>query len=131
MGIGTFLSSLLALFLALAVVLGLAWGFIWLLRKWQDQQSGIGGRSTGQSIVFLRSLPLGQRERVTMILVQNEVLLLGVTSGSISLLARWPEEIQINDDSDGSLETTASDVNRKFSLANFPSLVGRSPKKSI
>lgn len=129
MGIGTFLSSLLALFLALAVVLGLAWGFIWLLRKWQDQQSGVGGRNTGQSIVFLRSLPLGQRERVTMISVQNEVLLLGVTSGSISLLARWPVEAQIDDVSDGDQIAAASEINRKFSLANFPTLSGRSQKK--
>jgi flagellar protein FliO/FliZ len=128
MGIGTFLSSLFALFLALTVVLGLAWGFIWLMRKWQDQQSGAGARGSGQSIVFLRSLPLGQRERVTMILVQNEVLLLGVTSGSISLLARWPESEPIDPGDGSGQDSVAADLSRKFSLANFPTLGGRGQK---
>lgn len=128
MGIGTFISSMLALFIALVIVLGLAWGFIWLLRKWQDQQSGMGSRNPGQSIIFHRSLPLGQRERVTMISVQGEVLLLGVTAGGISLLARWPDKTQNEIDMDGGGGVEESEAKRKFSLAKFPAL--RSQKKS-
>lgn len=126
MGFGTFLSSILALVLALAFVLALAWAFIWLLRKWQDQQTGIMGDGVNdRPIRFLRSLPLGQRERVTMISAHGEVMLIGVCAGSITLLARWPEE-----KSDESAETDSKlDIvekpRRRFSLPDFPSIPTR------
>jgi flagellar protein FliO/FliZ len=90
MGIGAVLSSILAVVIALAFVLGLAWGVIWLLKKFQDRQLGVselGGET--RTIRFVRSMPLGQRERVALIEVGDETLLLGVTTGSITLLARW------------------------------------------
>lgn len=90
MGIGAVLSSILAVVIALAFVLGLAWGVIWLLKKFQDRQLGVselGGEA--RAIRFVRSMPLGQRERVALIEVGDETLLLGVTGGSITLLARW------------------------------------------
>ncbi len=91
MGIGAVLSSILAVVIALAFVLGLAWGVIWLLKKLQDRQLGTGDAPTdARTIRFVRSMPLGQRERVAMIDVGGETMLLGVTAGSISLLARWP-----------------------------------------
>lgn len=93
MGIGAVLSSILAVVIALAFVLGLAWGVIWLLKKIQDRQLGVrqDGRDDGAAIRFVRSLPLGQRERVTIIEVRGETMLIGVTAGAITLLARWPE----------------------------------------
>lgn len=126
MGFGTFLSSILALVLALAFVLGLAWAFIWLLRKWQDQQTGMMGDGVNdRPIRFLRSLPLGQRERVTMISAHGEVMLLGVSAGSITLLARWPEE---KADEGGETEANMTIVEkpqRRFSLPDFPSIPTR------
>lgn len=126
MGFGTFFSSILALVLALAFVLGLAWVFIWLLRKWQDHQTGtMANGNNDRPIRFLRSLPLGQRERVTLISAQGEIMLLGVSAGSITLLARWPEEAF-----DADAETEA-DMNigaksqRRFSLPDFPSIPTR------
>ena len=93
MGIGAILSSILAVVIALAFVLGLAWGVIWLLKKFQDKQLGTSeGGVDNRPIRFLRSMPLGQRERVALIEVGNETMLLGVTGGSITLLARWPDE---------------------------------------
>jgi flagellar protein FliO/FliZ len=92
MGIGTILSSILAVVIALAFVLGLAWGVIWLLKKVQDRQLGADeATAEGRNIRFVRSMPLGQRERVAIIEVGSETMLLGVTAGSITLLARWPE----------------------------------------
>lgn len=126
MGFGTFLSSILALVLALAFVLGLAWAFIWLLRKWQDQQSGgIGDGGNDRPIRFLRSLPLGQRERVTLISAHGEVMLIGVCAGSITLLARWPEE---KTDESVAPETSANvdeKPARRFSLPDFPAIPTR------
>jgi flagellar protein FliO/FliZ len=68
-------------------------GTIWLLKKLQDRQLGIneGDEDRGQ-IRFIRAMPLGQRERVALIELDGERLLLGVTAGGISLLARWPEK---------------------------------------
>ncbi len=92
MGFMSFLSALLAVVLSLALVLGLAWGAIWLLKKVQDRQLGIGTTDTDRNgIRFLRALPLGQRERVALIELDGERMLIGVTAGGISLLARWPE----------------------------------------
>lgn len=92
MGIGAVLSSILAVVIALAFVLGLAWGVIWLLKKVQDRQLGTSETGAeGRNIRFVRSMPLGQRERVAIIEVGGEMMLLGVTAGSITLLARWPE----------------------------------------
>jgi flagellar protein FliO/FliZ len=90
MGVGAVLSSILAVVIALAFVLGLAWGVIWLLKKLQDRQLGVGDvDGDDRAISFLRSMPLGQRERVALIEVRGETMLLGVTAGSITLLARW------------------------------------------
>jgi flagellar protein FliO/FliZ len=98
MGLGTVISSILAIVLALAFVLGLAWGAIWLLKKIQDRQLGVKGEiDPRDNINFIRSMPLGQRERVTLIEMDGERLLLGVTAGGISLLARWPAENEGND----------------------------------
>jgi flagellar protein FliO/FliZ len=92
MGFGTVLSSILAVVLALGLVLGLAWGAIWLLKKVQDRQLGLDGDNAGRGeIRFIRSLPLGQRERVALIELDGERMLLGVTAGGISLLAHWPD----------------------------------------
>lgn len=90
MSFGAVFSSLLAVVLALVVVLALAWTAIKLLRRWQDRfQRGI--EDAGQPMRFLRAMPLGQSERVVLIEARGEVMLVGVTPGGISLLARWPE----------------------------------------
>ncbi len=90
MGIGAVFSSIMAVLLSLALVLGLAWGAIWLLKKLQDRQLGVGGvANDSENIKFVRSLPLGQRERVALIEINGERLLLGITAGGISLLARY------------------------------------------
>jgi flagellar protein FliO/FliZ len=92
MGIGAVVSSIVAIVVALALVLGMAWGVIWLLKKVQDRQLGVGANGEGeQPIRFLRSMPLGQRERVVLIEARGETMLVGVTAGSITLLARWPD----------------------------------------
>ena len=45
MGVGTVVSSIVALVLSLALVLGLAWVAIYGLRKWQDRS--LGAREAG------------------------------------------------------------------------------------
>jgi flagellar protein FliO/FliZ len=91
MGVGTVVSSVLALILSLALVLGLAWGAIFLLRRWQDRALGAreAGTSHDRPLRFVRALPLGQRERVVLIEVGDETMLLGIGAGGVTLLSRW------------------------------------------
>lgn len=91
MGIGTVFSSLLAIALSMVLVIGLAWATIWVLRKWQDRTMGVDadGNPADRSLRFIRALPLGQRERVVLIEVGDETMLLGVGTGAITMLSRW------------------------------------------
>jgi flagellar protein FliO/FliZ len=90
LSIGTVLSSILAIALALGFVLALAWGTIFLLKKWQDRQmADQDGTGEDWSIRFVRAMPLGQRERVALIEVRGETLLIGITAGSMNILSRW------------------------------------------
>ena len=86
------ITSILATLLALAFVLALAWGAIRLLKLWQDR-SLVGDAAAGsdQALRFVRALPVGTRERVMLIEAEGERMLIGVTAGGITLLARWPD----------------------------------------
>ncbi len=84
------LMDFLTVLVALALVLGLAFFSIRMLKKVQS------GAPSGDEIRFIRSLPLGARERATVVVWRDEVLLLGVTAGGITVLdrrARTAEEI--------------------------------------
>lgn len=89
MSFWTVLSSLLAVVIALGIVLGLAYVLLRLLRSWQDRVHGAAEEGE-KPIRFLRTLPLGQNERVVLIEVRDEVMLVGVTPGGVSLLKSWP-----------------------------------------
>ena len=91
MSFGTVLSSILAVLLSLGLVLALAWGALWLLRRFQDRSLGAGrSREQGRVLRFSRALPLGPRERVVLIEIDGEEMLLGVTANTITELKRWP-----------------------------------------
>lgn len=91
MNAGAFLSGLAAVGIALALVLGLAWLAIRGLKHWQDRFR-TGDEEGGRPLRFLRAMPVGQNERVALIEAEGETILIGVTPGGISLLARWPTD---------------------------------------
>lgn len=80
--------ELLSGVLALAVVLGLAWVSLRLLRRFNV---GVGAAPGAPALRFLRALPLGPRERLVVVVYEGEVLLLGVSAGQVTLLDRRPE----------------------------------------
>ena len=88
MSSGAFLGSLVAVAAALALVLGTAFVVLRLVRGWNDRPARAG--DPGQPIRFLRAMAVGQRERIALVEVRGDILLIGVTSGAVSLLARWP-----------------------------------------
>ncbi len=74
---------LLGLFLVVALIFFLAWA----LRKMNAVPGQLG------HMKVITSMPLGTRERVVLVQVGEEQLLLGVTAQSVSLLARYQEPI--------------------------------------
>ena len=91
----TALGGVVATVVALGFVLALAWGALRVLKWWQDRSLGGptdagGGPGGGAALRFIRALPVGARERVMLIEVEGERMVIGVTAGGISLLARWP-----------------------------------------
>lgn len=89
MSFWTVISSLLAVAIALIIVLGLAFVALKALRRFQDRFQGDDPEGE-RPIRFLRAMPLGQTERVALIEVRGETLLVGVTPGGIALLKSWP-----------------------------------------
>lgn len=75
------LATLGRLTVALFFVLIVFWVFAKLMKK---LQVGQGATSNGLSVVG--ALPLGQREKIVVVQVGSEQILLGVTSSNISML---------------------------------------------
>ena len=93
MSAGTVISSIFAIILSLAFVLALAFGAIWLLRKFQDGSFGkIRPGDGGRTLRFERALPIGPRERLVIVELDGEHLLLGVTASTITQLRSWPKD---------------------------------------
>ncbi len=80
------LRDILGVLVALAVVLGLAFLALKLMKRFQI---GVGpAAGTSEDLRFLRALPVGPHERLVLASWRGEVLLLGVTAGGIALLDR-------------------------------------------
>ena len=84
MNLASALLELLTVAFALAIVLGLAFFSLKLLKRFQ------AGAPSDDQIRYLRALPVGQRERLTLVAYRDEVFLLGVTAGQITVLDRRP-----------------------------------------
>jgi len=72
--------SLLITVLALAAVLAIAWLSIKALASFSK------GNLKGGRVKVLQSVPLGARERLTLVQIDDTELLLGVTAAGITLL---------------------------------------------
>jgi len=83
---GAFPVTLLITLFALAFVLVLAWLALKLLAR--SGAVALGGRSGRLKV--LQSVPVGARERVVLMEVDGEELLLGVADGGVRVLERRP-----------------------------------------
>ena len=89
---GTGIAGQLAqLVLGLLLVLGLIFFLAWLLRR--VQQAGPAGK--GQVIDIVGSRALGPRDRLVLVQVGNEQILLGLTPGTITALHVLKEPVQV------------------------------------
>ena len=80
--------------LALALVLALAWLALRALKKLQSRSTGGGG---GGPMQVLRSAALGPRERLVTVRYRDREYLLGVATGGVNLIDRWPEGAALAD----------------------------------
>ncbi|WP_434604967.1 flagellar biosynthetic protein FliO [Pseudomonas sp. R1-7] len=83
--------QLAQLVLGLLVVLGLIFFLAWMLRR--VQQAGPAGK--GQVIDIVGSRALGPRDRLVLVQVGNEQILLGLSPGSITALHVLKEPVQV------------------------------------
>ncbi|RON11396.1 flagellar biosynthetic protein FliO [Pseudomonas brassicacearum] len=83
--------QLTQLVLGLLLVLGLIFFLAWLLRR--VQQAGPAGK--GQVIELIGSRALGPRDRLVLVQVGNEQILLGLTPGTITPLHVLKEPVQV------------------------------------
>jgi flagellar protein FliO/FliZ len=67
--------------LGLVIVLGLLYGFFWLLRRFSPGQTGAQG-----VVKVVGGVMLGPRERLVVVEVENTWLLVGVAAGHVSTL---------------------------------------------
>ena len=84
--------SLLGAAFALLLVLGLILGLAWLLKRMPG--AGLGIRPSEQLRV-VSMLSVGAKERVMVIEVGKEQLLIGVTAGGITALHTLPEPLVV------------------------------------
>ena len=83
--------QLTQLVFGLLLVLGLIFFLAWLLRR--VQQAGPAGK--GQVIELIGSRALGPRDRLMLVHVGNEQILLGLSPGSITALHVLKEPVQV------------------------------------
>nr|WP_284738992.1 flagellar biosynthetic protein FliO [Pseudomonas sp. CG7] len=89
---GTGIAGPLAhLVLGLLLVLGLIFFLAWLVRR--VQQAGPAGK--GQVIDIVGSRALGPRDRLVLVQVGNEQILLGLSPGTITALHVLKEPVQV------------------------------------
>ena len=87
-GVGAQLTQLV---LGLLLVLGLIFALAWLLRRVQQT----GARQGGQVIELISSRALGARDRLVLVQVGNEQILLGLTPGRITPLHVLKEPVPV------------------------------------
>nr|WP_189684282.1 flagellar biosynthetic protein FliO [Pseudomonas sp. SWRI81] len=88
--------QLTQLVFGLLLVVGLIFFLAWLLRR--VQQAGPAGK--GQVIELIGSRALGPRDRLLLVQVGNEQILLGLSPGTITALHVLKEPVEVPDNSE-------------------------------
>lgn len=92
---GSLGAQLAQLSLGLLLVIGLIFLLAWLARRLQQRLPTSTGNET---IQLVASRALGPRERLLLVQVGNEQVLLGLTPGSIETLHVMEEPVELPDD---------------------------------
>jgi flagellar protein FliO/FliZ len=79
------MSAFLQMFAGLAVVIAAIAGCAWLARR-----AGLAQASGGQLMKLVSALPVGAKERVVVVELGDQWLVLGIAPGRVSSLATLP-----------------------------------------
>ncbi|MEO8849045.1 MAG: flagellar biosynthetic protein FliO [Casimicrobiaceae bacterium] len=82
----SFTGGLLQTLVGLGIVLALIWGAAWVMRR-----LNVGTQTAGSAIRVLASQALGQRERIVLVEIADQWLVLGVAPGSVNALSTLPK----------------------------------------
>ena len=78
----------LRVFASLVLVLGLLGGLLWGLKRLQLRM--LPGGPAGRRMQVLDSLSVGPRQRVALVRVGTQDVLVGVSPGQMTALGSWP-----------------------------------------
>lgn len=81
-------ANLMSVMFGLLVIVALIFALAWLVRK-----MGQGGLTNNSTIKIVAAMPLGTRERLVVIDVAGQQLLLGITATQINTLHVFPEPV--------------------------------------
>lgn len=87
--------AVLQLILGLLFVIALILLLAWIARR------SLGVTQTGRHMRIITGLPLGAREKIILVEVGKEQILLGVAPGRVSLITRFEEPVVESAESDG------------------------------
>jgi len=97
-------TQLLSVTLALVFILAVIFAFAWVVRRF-----GTGFFAQSAQIKVLSALPLGTRERLLLVDVAGEQMLLGVTATQINCLHKFAEPVVVKSE-----EKSESDFSQKL-----------------
>lgn len=83
--------------LSFALVIGLLLGSLWGLRKLQSGAMGARGRSAAR-LKIVETLSVGPRQKIALVQLDGQDVLLGITAQSISALTVAPARVGIHMD---------------------------------
>lgn len=78
-------SSIFSVLFGLAIVVAMLLGAAWLLRRLQRVQGG----AAGGAIRIVDQLPLGMKDRLLLVRVGDQQVLIGVSTGQMRALHAW------------------------------------------
>lgn len=112
-------------FFGLILVVALIFIVAWLLKR-----VGHGSFASGQQMKLLASMPLGTRERLLLVDIAGQQLLLGVAPGRISTLHTFAEPVIDIPNKTGDLGGLGSEFSSKLRDLMSGQLAAKAPNKS-
>lgn len=107
-------AALLRTLLSLSIVLAVLAILVWLIKRFR-----LGNFQGTKKIHVLSALSIGQRERLLVVQIGDEQILLGVASGNVSMLRVLPENLEENPDNSLRSKKSSKHVNRLHTIQDL------------
>ena len=101
--------SLLQVLLVLIVVLGFMLGAAWLLKRFN-----VAGKMSGDAVKIVGGIAVGSRERIVVIEVADQWIVVGITASNINALSTMPKQDVVAPTTESPLSGNFSDRLKQF-----------------